>query len=106
MNDDLSARQIALKTSLANRQLDSEWRDGDLEVGAGNGVVVIAFDHAPTLDGAAVVRRPEGDDTVARIAFFESLRIASPATAREFVTECHDAGLPSGAPEDWKETDD
>ena len=41
---------------------------------------------------------------VARIAFFEALRIGDLDEARDFVKECEEVGLPSGAPDDWKDT--
>ena len=68
--------------------------------------VTLTFDFAPELEGAAIVPRSysAGADMVARIAFFEALRIGDLDEARDFVKECEEVGLPSGAPDDWKDT--
>ena len=98
---DLSGAQCDLQDSLRRRNLSSNWNDGRLEIGSPAERVVLSFDFPPTLEGAAVVRRPRDDDSIARIAFFESLRVGSLEDARAYVSECEDAGLESGAPTNW-----
>ena len=102
----LSPQQLALQESLASRKLDSHWHNGLLTVSDKIREVTLTFDFAPELEGAAIVPRSysAGADMVARIAFFEALRIGDLDEARDFVKECEEVGLPSGAPDDWKDT--
>ena len=104
IDEGLSTQQRKLQESLASRKLDSYWHNGLLTVSDENREVTLTFDYAPELEGVAAVRRTAGADRVARIAFFEALRIVDLETARDFVKECEEVGLPSGAPDDWKDT--
>ena len=106
VDEGLSTQQLALQESLASRKLDSHWHSGLLTVSDGKHEVTLTFDFAPELEGAAIVPRSysAGADMVARIAFFEALRIGDLDEARDFVKECEEVGLPSGAPDDWKDT--
>ena len=106
VDEGLSTQQLALQESLASRKLDSHWHNGLLTVSDKIREVTLTFDFAPELEGAAIVPRSysAGADMLARIAFFEALRIGDPDEARDFVKQCEEVGLPSGAPDDWKET--
>ena len=106
VDEGLSTQQLALQESLASRKLDSHWHNGLLTVSDKIREVTLTFDFAPELEGAAIVPRSysAGADMVARIAFFEALRIGDLDEARDFVKECEEVGLPSGAPDDWKDT--
>ena len=106
VDEGLSTQQLALQESLASRKLDSHWHNGLLTVSDKIREVTLTFDFAPELEGAAIVPRSysAGADMLARIAFFAALRIGDPDEARDFVKQCEEVGLPSGAPDDWKET--